>query len=105
MSCSGTLTEDIALFVENNIKDIAHTHESYLQDTPDFLRYINNLNAKGDLPNNAMIVVVDVIGLFDNIPPEEGVRSVGEALSARQNSKVPVQLIMRLLETRRGRPR
>ena len=45
VSCSGTLTENIALFVENNIKDVAQTHESYLQDTPDFLRYINDLNA------------------------------------------------------------
>ena len=31
VSCSGTLTEHIALFVENNIKDVAQTHESYLQ--------------------------------------------------------------------------
>ena len=38
VSCLGTLTENIALYVEHNIKYLAQTHETYLQDTPDFLR-------------------------------------------------------------------
>ena len=62
------------------------------------MRYISDLNNEGDLPDNAVIVVIDVIGLYNNIPSEEGVRTVGEALSAKPNSKVPAQVIMRLLE-------
>ena len=38
VSWSGSITENIALFVENHIKHIATKHETYLQDTPDFLK-------------------------------------------------------------------
>ena len=40
-----------------------------------------------------MIVVIDVVGLYDNIPPEEGVRNVGSALKAKPDLKVPAQLL------------
>ena len=37
-SQSGTFCEGIATFVEIHIKHIATKHDSYLQDTPDFVR-------------------------------------------------------------------
>ena len=45
-----------------------------------------------------MLVVIDVIGLYDNIPPKEGVKSVGEALRERPTSKVPAEYMERLLQ-------
>ena len=36
VSCSGTLTENIAIFVDHHIKELGQEHETYLQDTPDF---------------------------------------------------------------------
>ena len=36
ISGSESLTENIGTFVEHYIKHIANTHETYLQDTPDF---------------------------------------------------------------------
>ena len=44
ISASGSITENIALFVESHLKDLANKHPSYLQDTPDFLRMIEDLN-------------------------------------------------------------
>ena len=44
-----------------------------------------------------MLVVIDVIGLYDNIPPEEGVNSVGKSLEERPTSTVPSGFILRLL--------
>ena len=38
ISGSNSVTENIAKYVEYHIKDNAVTHDSYLQDTPDFLR-------------------------------------------------------------------
>ena len=98
MSCSGTLMANIASYVEHHLKPIGKSHESYLEDTPDFLRYIEEINKGETLPNNSMLVVIDVIGLYDNIPPEEGVQSVGEELQEISNSKVPPGFIMRLLK-------
>ena len=92
------MTENIAIYVENHIKELGQEHESYLQDTPDFLRHIQQLNDDVDLSNNAMLVVIDVIGLYPNIPPSEGVKFVGDGLRGRPNSKVPAELIERLLQ-------
>ena len=43
------------------------SHDTYIQDTPDFLRQLHQLNQQGDLPDNAMLVVIDAIGLYTNI--------------------------------------
>ena len=44
-----------------------------------------------------MLVVIDAIGLYTNIPQEEGVLCVEEALQQRVNAKVPSKFINRLL--------
>ena len=44
-----------------------------------------------------MLVIIDAIGLNDNIPPGEGVECVGESLKTTTSSKVPAEFIMRLL--------
>ena len=36
VSCSGTLTENIAIFVENHIKEAGLSHDTFLEDTPHF---------------------------------------------------------------------
>ena len=37
VSGSGSVTENIAAFVDHHIKDVSKHHQTYLQDTPDFL--------------------------------------------------------------------
>ena len=44
VSCSGSITENIGSYVEHHLKDLANKHNSYLKDTPDFLRVIENIN-------------------------------------------------------------
>ena len=55
ISGSGSVTENLGLFVEHSIKDLAIKHETFLQDTPDFLRAIDNLNENGPLLDNRCI--------------------------------------------------
>ena len=45
-------------------------HDSYIQDTPDFLRQLQHINQNETLPDNALLVVIDAIGLYTNIPQE-----------------------------------
>ena len=45
-----------------------------------------------------MIVVIDAVGLYDNIPPKEGVQCVGEGLKENPSSRVPSGFIERLLK-------
>ena len=43
-SGSGLIFENVGLYLEHNIKDLATQFLSYLQDTPDFIRCIENIN-------------------------------------------------------------
>ena len=44
VSCSGSMMENIGIFVENYIKSHGTSHASYSQDTSDFLRFIDKIN-------------------------------------------------------------
>ena len=44
-----------------------------------------------------MLMVVDMVGLYDNIPANKGVKCVVETLFENPNCEVPAELIMRLL--------
>ena len=98
ISGSGSLTENISLYVEHHIKHLATQHQSYLQDTPDFLRQIELVNSEGPLPSNAILVSIDVSALYTNIPQEEGLDAVKEASDTEDYKNIPSEFITRLLE-------
>ena len=81
ISGSGSLLENPSKFVDYHIKDLATKHETFLEDTPDFLRKVEELNKKVILPENALLVTIDIIGLVTNIPQEEGIITTEEALN------------------------
>ena len=85
ISCSGSITENIGRFVDHHIKPLADTHPSYLQDTPHYLREIEDLNDAGVLKSSDTLVTVDITSLYTNIPQNEGLESVQEALKERSN--------------------
>ena len=91
---SESLTESIGKFLEHHIKDIANKHKSYLQDNPDFLRNINQINKGPRLKENTLLVTIDAIGLFTNIVHEEGLQCLKEALEKRNDPKVPTNLLL-----------
>ena len=82
VSGSGSVTENIAAFVDHHVKDVSKQHQSYLQDTPDFLRYIKQINDGPALEANQILVTWDVVGLYSNIPHDE----------------VPTDYLMKLME-------
>ena len=63
VSGSGSIVENPSKFVDFHLNDLANKHKSYIQVTPDFIRQVEKLNAKGKLPESAMLVSLDVIGL------------------------------------------
>ena len=98
VSQCGSVTSNIGKYVEFHINEPATAHPSYLQDTPDFIRRIEEINQKGKLPKNAMIATFDVTNLFTIIPQEEGMQLTREALNKRKNQSVPTEFIVRLLD-------
>ena len=97
-SQSGSICEKIGTFVEHHIKHIGTTHESYLQDTPDFLRTIQEINRVHTLGPNTMLVSMDAIGLYTNIPHEEGLEEMEIGLNKRVKQEVPTDFLVKMME-------
>jgi hypothetical protein len=69
---------------------------AYLQDTPDLLRHIELLN-NTPMPPNAFPVSIDVVGLYSNIPTEEGISAMRKALDTRKDKTVSTPTIIDML--------
>ena len=98
ISGSGAITENISLFVEHHIKHISTTHHTYLQDTPHFLRVINKVNQGSKIPANTMLVSLDIISAYHNIPQDNGSECLREALDERKEKEVPTDFLVSLMD-------
>ena len=74
VNMAGSCSKIVGSFVEHNRKDHATKHKSFIQDTPDFLRHIRDINEGQLLPENTLLVTIDAIGCYMNIPQDEGVK-------------------------------
>jgi len=72
VSGNGGPTERISSFIDSLLQPIAKKQESYIKDTTDFVRFIENT----PIPENAIIATLDVCSLYTNIPQEEGIKVV-----------------------------
>ena len=97
VSVSGGILENPSAFVDHHIKELGTKHNTYLQDTPDFLRKIEEINENGPLPDNAILVTLDVKSLYTNIPHEEGIKCAEEGLNERVDKTIPTGFIVRML--------
>ena len=95
ISGSGSITENISHYVQHQIKDISKKHESYLEDTPDFLRFLEDI---GPLPEGAILATIDVSALYSNIQRGDGVEAVRKALETREDKSVAAHFILELLD-------
>ena len=76
----GTPTEKVSEFLDQHLKPIMQEGESYIKDTGDFLNKIENINA---IPENAIFVTADVVGLYPSIPYQASLEALREALDKR----------------------
>ena len=70
-------TSNISKFVDEHIKKYVPKTKSYVRDTQHFISRIKLL---GHIPDNALLVTLDVSSLYTNIPNYEGLLAVAEHL-------------------------
>ena len=97
ISQSGSITEAISLFIDHHSKDMVPKIESYIQDTPDFLRKLEEINDMNIIDSSTFPVSLDVKGLYLNIPQEEGIECFQDALNTRTNQTIPTEYLIKLL--------
>ena len=69
--------------------------KSYIKDTNDFLKQLRSLT---DLPNDNYLCSVDVVGLYTNIPRDEGLSALQKRLELRREKKVSTSASVELAE-------
>ena len=95
ISNCGYFTENISAFLDHHLQPLARQVKSYLRDTNDFLKNLRELPA---LPNNALLCTVDVIGLYPNIPHDDGLAALKNALDKRIDQSISTESLLELAE-------
>lgn len=96
ISAIGSPSEKISEFVDFFLQPLLCSIPSYVKDTGHFVHLINKL---GPLPENTILVTLDVTSLYTNIPLPEAERAVARALTrARPGASKPSNTsLLRLL--------
>ena len=66
---------------------------SYIKDSGDFLKKIKNI---GNIPENAILVTADVVGLYPNIPHSAGIKALSNMLQAREHKAVSTEDLVQM---------
>ena len=82
-------------FIGFHLKPLAQRMKSYIQDKNDFLKKIANLPP---LPDDLILCTIDVVGLYPNIPHEEGLIAIRKALDTRKDKTISPDLLIELAE-------
>ena len=95
ISNCGFYTENISSFLDFHLQPLAQKVKSYIKDTNHFLRKIKEL---GQLPEGTILCTIDVVGLYPNIPHDEGLASLKDFLDRKVDKQVTTDTLIELAE-------
>ena len=95
ISNCGYFTENISSFLDYHLQPLTKSVKSFIKDTNDFLRKLRSLPL---LPDNSLLCTIDVVGLYPNIPHEEGLIAIRKALDKREDKVITTDSLMELAE-------
>ena len=87
-------TSKISKYVDFYLQPIAQHLPSYIKDTSHFLR---KLNTTKEINPRSILVTLDVKSLYTNIPNEEGISAVKNAIARSTDSKISSKVITTFL--------
>ena len=91
----GTPTEGIAGLVETELQEGVEKQKSYVQDTADFLRRLEEVQ---ELQKDEFMFTMDVVALYPSVPREKTKEAMRENLDKRQVKKIPTEDLIELGE-------
>ena len=95
ISNCGFYTENISAFLDHHLQPLSKCVQSYIKDTNDFLCKLRGLK---DLPSDFLLCTVDVVGLYPNIPHEDGLCALRNVLEKRKHIEVSTDTLVELAE-------
>lgn len=94
VSAIGHPTEKISEYIDLHLRPHVENLPSYLKDTTDYI----NKTPSADLPNNTLLVTMDVTSLYTNIPHDEGIEACKEVWDTRSVPIPSTESLAKLLE-------
>ncbi|CAH3177576.1 unnamed protein product [Porites lobata] len=79
-------TERISAFVDSLLQPIMKEQQSYIKDTTQFINFVEGTR----VPQNAVLVSMDVTSLYTNIPQEEGITTICHAYDTFYTTTPPI---------------
>ena len=95
ISNCGTPTEKASEFLDYHLKPVMRIGLSYIRDSQHFLERIKTI---GNIPENAILVTADVVGLYPNVPHQAGLNALKNALEKRDLKKIPTEDLVKMAE-------
>ena len=95
ISNCGTPTEKVSEFLDHHLKPVMKKELSYIRDSQHVLEKIKTI---GSIPENAILVTADEVGLYPNIPHQVGLKALMEALEKRDIKKIPTEDLVKMTE-------
>ena len=91
----GTPTEGIAGLVEEELKEGVERQDSYVQDTADFLRRLQQV---GRLQEDEFLFVMDIVALYPMVPRAKAEGAMRRNLDMRRTKTIPTEDLMQLAQ-------
>ena len=88
ISNCGTPTEKASEFLDYHLKPVMQRSWSYIKDSGDFIEKIKRIS---NIPDDAILVMADVVGLYPSILHELGLKAL-EALEEALEKRDPIQI-------------
>ena len=94
ISNSGAPTEKVSEFIDFHLKSIMQNGASNIKDSNYFKSKIININ----IPNDALLVTADVVGLCPGISHKAGLSALREALDKITHQEIPTENLIKMAE-------
>ena len=91
----GFYTENISSFIEYYLKPLAQNVKSCIRDRNGFLSKSASLPL---LPDDVVLCTIDAVGLYPNIPHDEGLIAMRKALDLRKDKRISTESLIELAE-------
>ena len=95
ISISGYYTENISAFLDHHLQPLTQAVKLYIKYINEFLKKFRFLPK---LPDGILLYMMDVVGLYLNIPHEEGFSALRKRLETRREKYVSTDTITDLAE-------
>ena len=91
----GMSTEKISKFLDHHLQSLIKQGESYIKDTGDFLEKLKRVE---EIPEGAILVTVDVAGLYPSIPHGGGLEFLRKQYDKFKDKIVPTKDIIKMAD-------